>query len=155
MHSDLVRFDCLTGTQFDDAITGIGPQDSRFHFQPPTGIRYYLPRRVYCDQAPDSRVFFIASIPAHSDPSHPREIIAMLEIAAHEGASDKAVGIKYVSTKEAYRKQGLGFHLYLLLAHYLKTNSLALYRTRPGRDTPSAFTASISRLLSQHQITLV
>lgn len=146
-----VTFHVLTGTEFQDAISG--KIDSASSTVTPgwllsprkDNIKYYMPSACWIPR-PDTRLFFAATV-ASPDKSDKREIVGLLEVDFEGGAKD-VVGIKYVSVKQSHRKQGLAFALYGMLLGHLKRHNFKLYRTAPGQETPKEFTDSITGLLN-------
>lgn len=138
----------LSGSAFEDALSGVydkhGTRIEPAWLLSPK-LKYYFPRSCLARGA-DTRQFFMAVERSAANPDV-WQAVAMLEIA-NQGDEKPCVGIKYVTVHPDYRRQGLSMRLYGMLVAHLKANNLRLYRTRPGAETPTAFTGAVTRLLT-------
>jgi GNAT superfamily N-acetyltransferase len=146
-----LRFHVLTGPQFDDALSGTFDASyqrlTKAWLKSPK-LKYYMQRSCLVRRE-DTRVFFLATVKAPEE--NLQEAVAALEID-FEGAGRTTAGLKYVSVREDWRKQGLAMKLYEMLIEHLSANQLRLYRTRPGAQTPAEFTQAGTRMLQAHQV---
>lgn len=147
-----VRIERLTGPEFEEALSGTFDKDykrlTRAWLRSPR-LKYFMARSALLDafREPDTRVFFLASVPS-KDRKDPRRIpVAALEMAFFGRGEQTCMGLKYVSVDPHYQGFGLATELYRLAARYLTERGLSLNRSRPGAKTPAAFTAAVTRLL--------
>ena len=146
-----LSFHVLTGEQFEDARFGKFSEQGLRLTEPAwllkPEVRYYHERSSLVP-GPDRRIFFLATrkSPRARDKGK-REAVAVLEIGPEDRKNVPTVGIRYVSVLDSFRKQGLALRLYGMLIEHLQTSGENLYRTRPGANTPEAFTQAVTRLL--------
>ena len=142
----------LSGSAFEDALSGVydkhGTRIEPAWLLSPK-LKYYFPRSCLV-RGTDTRQFFLAVERSASNPTR-WQAVALLEIANQE-YEDSCVGIKYVTVHPEYRRQGLSMQLYGMLVEHLKANGLRLYRTRPGAETPAAFTEAVTRFLTEQGV---
>lgn len=149
----------LSGPQFDAAVDGEHDSDWKLvaaAWLKSPKLKYYMRRSALLGNRADTRMFFLATVeesPAPRKGRAPalRQAVGMLEIDFEDGSSS-TVGLKYVTVDPDFRNQGIATRLYEQLIEHLQKEKLTLYRTRPGKETPSAFTESITRMLAQRQV---
>ena len=146
-----LSFHVLTGEQFEDARFGKFSEQGLCLLEPAwllkPEVRYYHERSSLAP-GPDRRRFFLATrkSPRARDKGK-REAVAVLEIGPEDRQDVPTMAIRYVSVLEPFRKQGLAIKLYQMLIEHLQASGEQLHRTRPGAQTPEAFTQAVTRLL--------
>lgn len=151
-----LQFHILSGEEYENARYGKYSKQGLCLLEAPwllpVKVKYFMDRSPLI-QSPDRRRFFMATRKSTVKANDgKREAVAVLEIDFQAGPETPTVGIKYISVLEDFRKNGLAMQLYGMLVEYLHASGERLYRTMPGQETPSEFTAAVTRLLDSQGI---